>query len=622
MKPSRLRVPSADAITLRVLAMAAAVYAILGLTAQAVLPEPEGLLPTPIRLFLLVAIAIAVAVTVMEAIRHARRGGLYGYWLLAVGAISAIALLQVEDVAVDRLGPDAATGLEYIGNAALAIIVAAGLISLSRLPRQYRWLGRALGFTIVFQILALLGEFFEVRSLFDWAIDAREVVFTAELAQLLCIEFFVVAIVMSGQRIAAKADREALPAVLAGLPVAAVGARMREVFRHGGLRWRASHPPVKIAFYPGIRELAVVVVASWLVAKAGPGVKAATGKPMWRQAREMVGLWFSDGIDPPSYYALELYRAANRKMVPEFLTRFETKNGLLGILNGMRRSPYAVSEMSHKEVFYEACRQFNLPHPRVLASVENGHISLHVHRDLLKTDLFCKQQRGMGAIGTVALRFEAPDRFVEDGTHSYTLDEALAHLVQVSAGERMLVQPWLRNHPEIADFAQDSLITFRVVTCLDERNHPEVVLAMLRVLAKLEHRWSGALDEEYAAPIDLASGRLGLFTGDNMTTSPLRYERHPITGCQVKDRLVRQWPEIRDLGLAAHRAFPHRTLIGWDIALTPDGPSLLEGNSNLDVMFLQRVHDLPAGETRFGVLLSHHLDHLVAQVVKPHQAIG
>jgi Sugar-transfer associated ATP-grasp len=100
---------------------------------------------------------------------------------------------------------------------------------------------------------------------------------------------------------------------------------------------------------------------------------------------------------------------------------------------------------------------------------------------------------------------------------------------------------------------------------------------------------------------------MGPFTGDNMRTSYLRYDTHLVTGAAIKGRKIEEWPALRDVALAAHRAFPHRILVGWDIALTDAGPVVLEGNTNLDVMFLQRVHDAPASKSRFGVLLNHHL---------------
>ncbi|MFT3986708.1 sugar-transfer associated ATP-grasp domain-containing protein [Aestuariivirga sp.] len=188
----------------------------------------------------------------------------------------------------------------------------------------------------------------------------------------------------------------------------------------------------------------------------------------------------------------------------------------------------------------------------------------------------------------------------------------IAEITRELEGKLMIVQPWLRNHSDIADLAKDSLITFRVVTCLNAHGDPEATMAMLRVLAKLEPDWANALDEEYAAPIELETGRLGLFTGDNMATSTLRYDVQPITGAQVAGRIVKEWPAVRDIALRAHRAIRHRAAIGWDIALTPEGPMVLEGNNNFDVMFLQRVHDVGIGRTRLGVLLAHQFDLLIA----------
>lgn len=82
-------------------------------------------------------------------------------------------------------------------------------------------------------------------------------------------------------------------------------------------------------------------------------------------------------------------------------------------------------------------------------------------------------------------------------------------------------------------------------------------------------------------------------------------------------RKIRHWADIESLAVRAHRCFRTRSIIGWDIALTPDGPVLLEGNNNLDVMFLQRVHNRPAGQTRFGEFLSAQIDALAKSAASP-----
>ncbi|MGB9144126.1 MAG: sugar-transfer associated ATP-grasp domain-containing protein, partial [Aestuariivirga sp.] len=224
-------------------------------------------------------------------------------------------------------------------------------------------------------------------------------------------------------------------------------------------------------------------------------------------------------------------------------------------------------------------------------------------------------QNSMGAIDTLAFRSLGAARYRASDGRELGRDEMFHILRKASVRNWYLVQPWLKNHPSIADFAVDSLVTIRVVTCLNEAGAPEVTLAMLRVLAKLEPTWTDVPDEEYATPIDLATGRMGLFTGDSMRTSHLRYDKHLVTGRQIEGTVLEEWPAIRDLAIRVHAAFPYRVLIGWDIALTDKGPVVLEGNNSLDVMFLQRVHDTPAGRTRMGELLNYHLRALEAERV-------
>ena len=211
----------------------------------------------------------------------------------------------------------------------------------------------------------------------------------------------------------------------------------------------------------------------------------------------------------------------------------------------------------------------------------------------------------MGAKDTLAFKWCGLGRYEDASGKSFDISGVCA--AAALKGKPMLVQPWLKNHSEVAGLAKDSLIAFRVVTVLDENDDPEVTLAMIRLLTMLEPDWRHLPDSEYAAPIHLETGEMGLFTGDNFKTTLVRMEHHPVTGVAIKGRVLKSWPAICALAIKAHNAFKHRVVVGWDIALTPDGPVMLEGNTNQDVMFIQRVHDCPAGDTRFGALLNYQV---------------
>ena len=389
-----------------------------------------------------------------------------------------------------------------------------------------------------------------------------------------------------------------------------VGENARHYYHTYKLFRGAKHPPVKLAFYPGFQDLAVFLTSAALGAWVGPTIKRATGKPIFSQMRDMISLWYKQGIDPPSYYALEFYDENRSLGAPQYLTRFETKNGLLKSLNLRKKSPYAISEMNNKDLFATCCRAAGLPHPVTIARIDNGRFVLERPEQELQQDLFCKRINGMGATGTRQFKHVSPLHYRDENGEFTSLSQIAETLVGLSKKHPMVMQPWLKNHVEIADIALDSLLTFRVITVMNEQGLPETTLAMLRLLSKLEPQWSHLPDDEYAAPIDLTTGRLGRLTGDNLKTSHIRYSKHPVTGKQLHGRIVSQWPAIQSLAIEAHKAFTHRTLIGWDIALTPAGPVLLEGNTNFDVMFLQRVHDAPAAASRFGSLLNYHIQNV------------
>jgi hypothetical protein len=342
----------------------------------------------------------------------------------------------------------------------------------------------------------------------------------------------------------------------------------------------------------------VFLVMAWLFARrVGPRVQQAGIRSLARQFADLVVMGVRQSFDAVSYYLYELYRPNGRVEAAYYLTRYETKNGLFTVLNAVRpRRDDVPYNMTDKAAFRDACDRAGIPTPPILLTASDGKIEWHASTDAFDRDLFAKLRRGRGTMKTGRYRRIAPLAYVDRDEQYVTLAEIAEELRQqsltVGAHKKTtpyIVQPCLHNHASLADLAQDSLIVFRVVTCLDRQDVPEVTHAMLRILTKIEPDWDTRPDWEYGAAIDLETGQLGQLTGDKPDSCLAWYDVHPITGARVLGRQIEGWPALRELALRAHRVFRDRIIIGWDLALTTDGPMMIEGNSNMDVSFIQRL---------------------------------
>ena len=84
--------------------------------------------------------------------------------------------------------------------------------------------------------------------------------------------------------------------------------------------------------------------------------------------------------------------------------------------------------------------------------------------------------------------------------------------------------------------------------------------------------------------------------------------KHPTTGARVEGTRLPNWGEVKRLAIKAHEAFADRVMVGWDIAIGPDGPIVVEGNGSPDMDLMQRFMELGfCHQHRFGELLAHHL---------------
>jgi hypothetical protein len=350
--------------------------------------------------------------------------------------------------------------------------------------------------------------------------------------------------------------------------------------------------------------LAMIAWSTWL---NGGMVRRRHGKGVTRQAIEQ--FWFAarHGMLPPWYYMFEMFDPAQQAKAPHYIHRFELKNGLLQILRrgvpAARRSP-----TQNKIAFLKRCAKAGIRTLPNLAVVKDGKLLLHKgpRERLLSQDLFVKPARGRGGEGA-GLWQRGPDGYRLQGRAPLSPDDLLNHLAKLSKSKTLLVQPRARNHASIADLSNGALCTARIVTMRTESGGHEAVCALFRMAVGDNRQVDNFHAGGIAAPIDVATGRLGAATDWGLRPHHGWKSHHPDTGGLIEGRILPLWAETRTLAERAHAAFDDRHIIGWDMAIMEDGPAIVEANGGPDTDMHQRVSRTPLGNQRFGELLAYHL---------------
>jgi hypothetical protein len=286
---------------------------------------------------------------------------------------------------------------------------------------------------------------------------------------------------------------------------------------------------------------------------------------------------------------IALFRIDSEAALRAYIRRFEDAaiNKLLNPLGWTDRCALA-----DKRRFAERCSAAGLPHPQTIAISERRKIHLFANPD--GRELVAKPVDGEGGSGVRMLGM------VADGHALLARHSELRR-----SGTVLVVQPRIHVHPGLADLALSALPTVRIVTMRDEHGRPEVVSATFRCPTDPEARVDNMKAGGLISPVDLDSGTLGVacfgYGGDD-------HASHPVTGAVIAGRVLPDWVAATALAVRAHaEAFSDYVLIGWDVAISNEGPLLIEGNGKPGVLMPQRAARRGLAQGRYGALLSYHL---------------
>ena len=150
-------------------------------------------------------------------------------------------------------------------------------------------------------------------------------------------------------------------------------------------------------------------------------------------------------------------------------------------------------------------------------------------------------------------------------------------MAEETAGHAILLEQYIVQHPAM-DLGCKSVNTLRLTTLIDKEGKVHVLKAMLRCGigdSVVDNFCSGGV----AYPIDLQTGVVE-DSGIRLvydSIDPIYI--HPGTDIMMLGRAIPFWKETVDLVEQAALSEPRLRFIGWDVAITPQGPELVEGNT-------------------------------------------
>ena len=154
-----------------------------------------------------------------------------------------------------------------------------------------------------------------------------------------------------------------------------------------------------------------------------------------------------------------------------------------------------------------------------------------------------------------------------------------------------VVESGIRQHPYASSIHPHCVNTIRVLTLKDPDTGQHFI-------AGAAHRFgtqrTGCVDNfgrgGLSALVDIETGILSAAKSNPGFYPCDRHPRHCDSGAAIEGVSVPYWQQAKDLCIKVTTAIPGMVHVGWDVAITADGPVIVEGNARIANPNLIQAH--------------------------------
>jgi hypothetical protein len=248
------------------------------------------------------------------------------------------------------------------------------------------------------------------------------------------------------------------------------------------------------------------------------------------------------------------------------------------------RTNFMVWPILHDKLVFDAFMARHLPLHRALFWVHRGrhHVlgqgwTMSRFADALAHGEGFVLKRAQGGLGNGIVFLEGDPVKPRVNGASMSMTQLRALLGRL---DYHVCYPWLRIHPAVAALFPGAANLLRLSVFVGLDGEPRLLAPALCIgtsrSAPVEHFAHGGI----SCQVDEERGILlrCIRRGADGTREYL--DRHPDTNAPLVGFAVPFWHELREMMLSFHRENPAFDCVGWDIAITEDGPLVVEGNHN------------------------------------------
>ena len=192
--------------------------------------------------------------------------------------------------------------------------------------------------------------------------------------------------------------------------------------------------------------------------------------------------------------------------------------------------------------------------------------------------IFCKMQDLECGHGCERIKISDYDNF--DDLYKYLKEKDFC-----------VLEDNITQHPAVSKLYPNAVNSMRIITMLDSKGEPHV----LYIVQKMGIGGSIIDNNCLFTPVDPETGKILYPAHSGDTIKGIIYEEHPETHVHLRGYTI---PFVKDavkMVLEAAKVTPQIRYVGWDVATTPNGPEIIEGNTFCAHDFWQLPPHTPDG---------------------------